>query len=154
MAQIAVTLEEIQHRSQRKHKYDTAISTTIGIGESYTITPNGTGSTLLDTLSDTEYTVSESVTVLSAIIAEASSGGNVDTNNSSSTILGIDEEFTGAATEILDYAIIFVTTHSDVASATDGLHVEMSSDGTTWRESAADVFSISADTEKTFSFQF
>jgi len=69
MAQIAVTLEQIQHRSQRKHTYDTPISTTIGIGDSYTITPNGSGSILLDTLSDTEYTVSESVSAISAIIA-------------------------------------------------------------------------------------
>ena len=80
MAQLAVTLEEIQHRSQRKHKYDTAISTTIGIGESYTITPSGTGATLLDTLSHTEYTVSESVSALSALLA-----ADIDVNITNST---------------------------------------------------------------------
>lgn len=79
--------------------------------------------------------------------------GYVDDNNSSSTPLTAGSEFTGSATEVLDYGIIYVSIYSDVASATDGLHIEFSSDGTTWREGLGDVFTIPAATEKTFSFQ-
>lgn len=79
--------------------------------------------------------------------------GKVDTNNSSSTPLLAGAEFTGSATEVLDYAIIYVNVYSDVASATDGLHIEFSSDGTTWREGLGDEFTIDAGSEKTFSFQ-
>jgi len=79
--------------------------------------------------------------------------GKVDDGNSSATPLNAGAEFTGAASETLDYAMVFITIYSDQASVTDGLHVEFSSDGTTWRESAADTFTIAAGTEKTFSFQ-
>lgn len=69
MAQIIVTLEQIQHRDQRKYIFPSPIATTIGIGDSYTVTPSGSGSKLLDTLTNTEYTVSETVSVISAKIA-------------------------------------------------------------------------------------
>ena len=78
--------------------------------------------------------------------------GTVDTGNSSATPLTAGSIFTGTAKNTLKYAVIFVTVHSDVASATNGLSIEASSDGSTnWRVS--DSFSIPADTEKTFSFQ-
>lgn len=73
----------------------------------------------------------------------------VDDNNSSSIPLGISGVFTGIATEILDYGIIFINVYSDVASATDGLSIQQSSDGTNWDHS--DVFTIQAATGKNFS---
>ena len=77
-------------------------------------------------------------------------GNNIESNSSQST-LGIGGEFQGTAANTLDYGFIYVTVFSDVASATDGLETEISSDGVTWR--TGDVYSISANTEKTFAFQ-
>lgn len=78
-------------------------------------------------------------------------GGKVDDGNSSSNLLFADEEFLGTPIDTLDYALIFITVFSDVASAVDGCHVKVSSDGITWRDS--DSYTIPANTEKTFSFQ-
>ncbi len=77
--------------------------------------------------------------------------GEVSTANSTSTPLLAGKEFAGTAVNVLNAAIIFVTVYSDVASATDGLHIRISSDGITWRTD--DVFTVPAGTEKTFSFQ-
>lgn len=77
--------------------------------------------------------------------------GKVDTNNSTATPLGIGAVFTGTATETLDYALIFVSVKSDVASATDGLMIQQSSDGTNW--DLEDNYTIPLATGKTFSIQ-
>jgi len=82
--------------------------------------------------------------------------GTVDTNNSTSTPLpadtgGIDHIFTGSATNILDHGFIFVTTYSDVGSATDGLSVHQSTDGTNWDNT--DEYTVPAAKGKTYSFQ-
>ena len=60
MAQITVTMTEIQHRDQRRHIFPEPIVMPIGLGANYFITPKGTGATILDTITSTEYTVSES----------------------------------------------------------------------------------------------
>lgn len=75
--------------------------------------------------------------------------GKIDTNNSTSTPLGISGVFTGLATETLDYGIIFISIYSDVASDTDGLSIQQSTDGTNWDFS--DSYSIGAGVDKNFS---
>lgn len=77
--------------------------------------------------------------------------GKVDVNNTTSTPLTSGSTYTGISSETLDYALIFVTVYSDVASATDGLCVQISNDGTNWYD--GDCFTIAADTHKTFSIQ-
>jgi len=77
--------------------------------------------------------------------------GIVDTGNSSSSLLLAGETFTGVAVDTLKYAIIFVNAFSDVESAINGLHIDLSSDGIVWRQ--GDSFTIPANGEKTFSFQ-
>jgi hypothetical protein len=77
--------------------------------------------------------------------------GEVDPNNSTVTPLAADATFTGEATEILDFGFIFVNTISNVPSATDGLMVEQSSDGTNW--DGSDEYSVPANKGKTYSFQ-
>jgi hypothetical protein len=82
--------------------------------------------------------------------------GHLSTTNSSSTPLlgdtgGADHIFTGTSEDILHESIVIVTVYSDVASATDGLMIQWSTDGTNW--DGDDVFSIPADTQKTFTFQ-
>lgn len=77
--------------------------------------------------------------------------GKVSADNSTATPLLSGAIFQGISGETLDYAMVFITIYSDVASATDGLCTEVSSDGITWRD--GDCYTIAAGIEKTFSFQ-
>lgn len=61
-----------------------------------------------------------------------STSGTIDANNSSTTPLSGGATFTGTATEIKNYGTINVNVYSNVASATDGLKVQFSTDGTNW----------------------
>lgn len=56
----------------------------------------------------------------------------VSTVNSTSTPLGIGGVFTGVAENIVNISSIMVNVYSDVASATDGLSAQQSSNGTDW----------------------
>ena len=58
--------------------------------------------------------------------------GVVSTVNSSATPLGIDGVFTGTSEDITGYASVIVNVFADQASATDGLSIEFSTDGTNW----------------------
>lgn len=58
--------------------------------------------------------------------------GVVDSGNSSVVPLLGGATFTGTAFETLNYGIVFVSVYADVASATDGLKVQQSIDGTNW----------------------
>lgn len=77
--------------------------------------------------------------------------GQVDENNSTSTVLGGGGVFTGTATEILDYGFLFVNVFSNVASATDGLSAQQSPDGTNWDNT--DEYTVPGGSGKTYSFQ-
>lgn len=74
----------------------------------------------------------------------------VSTNNSSTATLGSDGVFTGTAEDIRDYRAITVNVISNVASATNGLSLQWSSDNTNWDHSetytvaAATGFSVQA----------
>ncbi|RLG44739.1 MAG: hypothetical protein DRN81_03815 [Thermoproteota archaeon] len=77
--------------------------------------------------------------------------GVVDDNNSTATVLdpsGVNV-FTGTSTEILNYGIVFVNVSTDVASATDGLSIQQSSDGTNWDHS--DKYTVPAGGNKNYS---
>ena len=67
----------------------------------------------------------------------------IDATNSSTAVLGAGAVFTGAAVEITDFAAINVSVFSDVASATDGLEMQFSPDGTNWDH--IHVYSVSAN---------
>jgi hypothetical protein len=73
----------------------------------------------------------------------------VSTANSTSTLLAADGIFTGTSEAINGYGIIYINAYSDVASATDGLEVQQSSDGTNWDH--CDEFTIPAAQGKNFS---
>lgn len=70
---------------------------------------------------------------------EVSSPSIVDTNNSTTTLLGSGATFTGTATELLPYKGITVNTFADQSGS---LSVEWSSDGTNW--DFIQTFSVSA----------
>jgi len=73
----------------------------------------------------------------------------IDVNNSTNAPLGIDGVFTGTSTEIKGCGIVFVNVYTDVASATDGLSIQQSSDGTNWDHT--DDYTIPAGGTKNYS---
>ncbi len=73
----------------------------------------------------------------------------VSTANSSTANLAGAALFTGTSEDVYDYAQIVVNVYSSHASATDGLSLQQSSDGTNW--DLLDVYTIPAATGKTFS---
>ncbi len=77
--------------------------------------------------------------------------GTIDADNSTSTLLNADAVFTGGTYETLDFGYIFVTMFSDVASATDGLSFQQSSDGTNWDNT--DDYNYVGGTGKIYSIQ-
>lgn len=67
-----------------------------------------------------------------SVLAAVNANGVVSTGNSSTATLGANAVFTGTAVEIKDYSAIAVAAISDVASATNGLSMQFSPDGTNW----------------------
>jgi hypothetical protein len=82
-------------------------------------------------------------------VADVKIQGVVDDANSTSEPLNAGIAFVGEACDILDYGIVFVNVKSDVASATDGLSIQQSSDGTNWDHS--DDYTIPAGSGKNYS---
>jgi len=72
-------------------------------------------------------------------------------DNSTTTPLLADATFTGTASNTNGYGIIYLSVYSDQASATDGLVIEQSNDGTNW--DFDDTYTVPAATGKTFSIQ-
>ena len=77
--------------------------------------------------------------------------GVISLVNSSNVTLAANGTFTGTVEDIRDYGGISVAVYSDVASATDGLSIEQSVDGSNWDH--CDTFTIPADTSKNFTIQ-
>lgn len=108
---------------------------------------NGSGTTaLIDPASGNSAAINELGQVHTVMRAQ------VDTDNSTKTLMVANEEFIGEWKECLDYAEISVTSFSDVASAVDGLCIEFSSDGV-FESGCGDNYTVDAGAEKTFSFQ-
>lgn len=71
MAQITVTLEKIQKEGVRSFTLPTPTLTAIDVGVNYDITASGSGATIYNTLTDTEYTVQESASAVATLIDRA-----------------------------------------------------------------------------------
>lgn len=100
--------------------------------------------------------------VLSVSAGSLDSSGNiaaavlsaVDTNNSSAAVLAGGASFTGTATDVSRYASVNVSVFADQVSATDGLSIQQSSDGTNWDiRDTYTVPAMSAGGGKTYSVQ-
>lgn len=76
--------------------------------------------------------------------------GTVFTSNSTTTPLAANGTFTGTAEDTLGYGTITVQAFSNVASATDGLLIEWSTNGTNWDDS--DPFTVAAGNGRFFTF--
>jgi len=59
--------------------------------------------------------------------------------------------FTGTAEDMTDWGVLEISVYSDVASATDGLSIQQSSDGTNWDHT--DEYTVPAATGKNYSIQ-
>jgi hypothetical protein len=75
-------------------------------------------------------------------------GDGIDSGNSSSTPLAGAATFPGSSKDISRYRSIAINVYSNVASATDGLSIQQSADGTNWDHT--DVFTVPADTGKVY----
>lgn len=87
--------------------------------------------------------------VSNTVSVEEVNNAYVDTNNSSSATLGSGGIFTGTATDLTGITNIGIFVRSDVASATNGLEIQFSTDNSTWYTDES--YTIAAATEKTFS---
>lgn len=74
----------------------------------------------------------------------------ISTANSSIATLTSGSVFTGTSEDVSQYSEIRVSVFSDVASATDGLSIQQSVNGTNW--DITDVFTVPATIGKTFGF--
>jgi len=79
--------------------------------------------------------------------------GHISTDNSSESTLVGDASFDGDWEVITNYGVIVISVTSNVASATDGLLVEFSTQGSDATLISDDSFTITAGAKKTFSFQ-
>jgi hypothetical protein len=79
--------------------------------------------------------------------------GHVSLINSTTQTLGAGVSFTGGWELVTNFGVIVISVTSNVASATDGLMVEFSSDGTVAGIISDDDYTIEAGAKKTFSFQ-
>ena len=91
---------------------------------------------------------------LSAINGKLQSNGVVDSGNSSVIPLGIGGVFTGSAFEVTNYTSINVNVASDVASATNGVKVEFSPDGTNWDHSHSTTYTAVSGVGYAFNTEF
>jgi hypothetical protein len=72
----------------------------------------------------------------------------VSTNNSSTSNLGANGVFTGTSEDCSNFAEMRVSVFVDQASATDGLQIQQSNNGTNWDNS--DTYTVPASTGKAF----
>lgn len=79
------------------------------------------------------------------------SPGHVSTANSTTTPLAGGAVFTGTAEDVTNFGVIQIMVTSSHDSATDGLAIEFSVDGTNW--DSIDSYTIPANTPKVYSFQ-
>jgi len=98
------------------------------------------------------YTIDSTGTFLRTEVGGTSSisiSGAVSNDNSTSTPLGISGTFVGTAFDITKCGIAFISTYSDKVSATDGLSIQQSHDGTNWDHS--DDYTVAAAAGKNYS---
>lgn len=104
------------------HVSDAGGSLTVDNGGTFVVQVDGTA---LSHLSDIKTAVEGTLTVSSASNA-------VDSNNSTTTPLSMDADFTGTGTDVLAYSGIAVSIYSDQSSDTNGIKLQWSSDNSNW----------------------
>jgi hypothetical protein len=122
-----------------------------------TITASNDSVTYKSPRGDTERPADIVVTYAAGVVlpdGTVSTGGSastISTTNSTSTNLANGAAFTGTAVDVSRYAAINVSVFASHASATNGLSMQQSSDGTNW--DITDTYTVPAATGKTYSVQ-
>jgi hypothetical protein len=91
---------------------------------------------------------------LSSIDGKLENIGFLDAGNSSTTPLGANAVFTGAAFDVTKYVCVNVSLISNVASAANGVTVEFSPDGTNWDHSHSTTFTAGSGVGYIFNVEF
>lgn len=91
---------------------------------------------------------------LSSIDGKLQANGVEDSGNSSVTPLGANAVFTGAAFEVTKYISLNVNVASNVASATNGVTVQFSPDGTNWDHSHSTTYTAASGLGYVFNVEF
>lgn len=86
----------------------------------------------------------------STVNVSVASAGTISTVNSTATNLAANGVFTGTSEDVAGYSTIAVTVFASHASATNGLSIQQSSDGTNW--DLTDTYTVPATSGKTFNF--
>lgn len=92
--------------------------------------------------------VSATANAMDVNIKSGSPTSAVSTNNSSTATLTSGSVFTGTGEDVTAYSEMRVSVTSNVASATDGLSLQQSTDNTNW--DIIDTYTVAAATGKTF----
>jgi len=93
--------------------------------------------------------VAQYVTLTNGLPVVQVANSLVSTVNSTAAAQAAGGVFTGTAEDISEYSTVMVTVFADQASATDGLSMQFSSNGTNW--DLADAYSIPINAGKVFS---
>lgn len=127
-------------------------TTTLNVDTAYGTIPSATqlnnGPVALNEVNGTAISLGQTTKALSLPITIASDVNFVSVVNSSVATLGIGAVFTGTSEDISQYAEVRVHIFADQASATDGLSLQQSVNGTNW--DTTDVYTIPASTGKHF----
>ena len=91
---------------------------------------------------------------LSSIDGKLENIGFLDAGNSSTIPLGANAVFTGAAFDVTKYVCVNVSLKSDVASATNGVTVQFSPDGTNWDHSHSTTYTATSGVGYIFNAEF
>lgn len=91
---------------------------------------------------------------LQSLDTKLADDGLVITSNSSTTPLGANAVFTGTAFEVTKYSVVNVGVFSDVPSATNGVKVEFSPDGTNWDHSHSTTYSAATGVGYIFNVEY
>lgn len=89
-------------------------------------------------------------TPAAASVVPISNDNTVSTNNSTTTALGIDANFTGTGDDCLGYSSITTQLFADQDSATDGMTFQFSTDNVNWDETH--LFTMTASDTRHFQF--
>lgn len=89
------------------------------------------------------------VTATVPMPAVALQNGVVSTTNSSAVALAANAAFTGTSEDVTEFADVRVSVFADQSSATDGLQLQQSSNGTNW--DVIDSYAVPLNSGKTFS---
>jgi hypothetical protein len=96
----------------------------------------------------------DALTKLQSIDDKIIDDGAIITSNCSTTPLAGGASFTGTAFEVTKYSAINVGVFSDVASATNGVKVEFSPDGTNWDHSHSTTYTAASGVGYIFNCEF